>query len=424
MVASAIGNPLQVDSGTAGKSRLSVARVCIEIDITGTRKESIHICVDGEIFEQKVVYEVIPKYCSDCHHLGHLVSECYVNGNAPRSKPRAVPAMAGFQNSKGVQRNTTTKENSVPQPSPLSATVQEIGLVPNSNQFAVLEEGEVFASPPTVRDKGKSPTHISPILSPALLSEMSVGGAVEVLEGCLENPSITENSSSMRGCAFDDGSMDSANEAVDLVGFPQSANKAGCANADKVFDELPNRPLAKDLSISDGTVPIFEQHTSLLEDIGVFNLCCSPILFASTTGFVDDHLVHEHVLETDAMDPDTDTAQPSTESNPLKLKPLMELQPVCSINRQPSASGASPLRSRQQEEQFPNTSVPWLDDTSIATNSATEIEQVEQKKQALHKRSSSVLAKGLCLAKIDTTKTYQRSGRTRGQSKGSKQTPR
>ncbi|XP_073153664.1 uncharacterized protein [Henckelia pumila] len=61
-VANLVCKPLKLDELTSKSERLTLARICVE----------------------KVVYESIPKYCTDCGHVGHGREECFVNGNAPR----------------------------------------------------------------------------------------------------------------------------------------------------------------------------------------------------------------------------------------------------------------------------------------------------------------------------------------------------
>lgn len=83
-IASLIGNPLNLDDFTAFRSKLSCARVCVEIDLTKPRVDEIGLGIKGVEIVQKVIYENVPKYCSLCFHLGHAENECYTKGNAPR----------------------------------------------------------------------------------------------------------------------------------------------------------------------------------------------------------------------------------------------------------------------------------------------------------------------------------------------------
>lgn len=66
-----LGNPIQVDQSTADRSRLSFARLCIEIDITKTPPEEVVIEMGGNVIEVKVVWDKFPAYYSVCRHVGH-----------------------------------------------------------------------------------------------------------------------------------------------------------------------------------------------------------------------------------------------------------------------------------------------------------------------------------------------------------------
>ncbi|KAL0359382.1 UNVERIFIED_CONTAM: hypothetical protein Sangu_0787600 [Sesamum angustifolium] len=82
------GTPLQMDNYTFNKSKLSQARVCIEIDLLQPPMEEFDLQINGTVIRQKVVFEQIPPYCTLCKHVGHLNSACYSKGNAPKPAPR------------------------------------------------------------------------------------------------------------------------------------------------------------------------------------------------------------------------------------------------------------------------------------------------------------------------------------------------
>ncbi|KAL0297126.1 UNVERIFIED_CONTAM: hypothetical protein Sradi_6764700 [Sesamum radiatum] len=87
-VASMIGTPLQIDDFTFNDSKLSQARVGIEINLTKPLVEEFDLRINGITIRQKVEYEQVPKYCNLCKHVGHDNLECYSKGNAPRPPQR------------------------------------------------------------------------------------------------------------------------------------------------------------------------------------------------------------------------------------------------------------------------------------------------------------------------------------------------
>ncbi|KAL2248149.1 UNVERIFIED_CONTAM: hypothetical protein Sindi_2667200 [Sesamum indicum] len=88
-VANMIGTPLQIDDCTFSQSKLSKARIRIEIDLTKPVVEGFNLQINGVTIHQKVEYEQLPKYCNLCKHVGHDDLECYTMGNASRPPPRA-----------------------------------------------------------------------------------------------------------------------------------------------------------------------------------------------------------------------------------------------------------------------------------------------------------------------------------------------
>ncbi|KAL2243784.1 UNVERIFIED_CONTAM: hypothetical protein Sindi_0496400 [Sesamum indicum] len=88
-VANMIGTPLQIDDCTFNQSKLSKARIGIEIDLTKPLVEGFNIQINGVTIHQKVEYEQLPKYCNLCKHVGHDDLECYTMDNCPSPPPRA-----------------------------------------------------------------------------------------------------------------------------------------------------------------------------------------------------------------------------------------------------------------------------------------------------------------------------------------------
>ncbi|CAA0819635.1 Unknown protein [Striga hermonthica] len=83
-IASCIGNPIETDVATKNRSRLSVAWVCVEIDLRDELIKEIELDQVGKTTIQKVVFERVPPFCTLCKHVGHGAAERYTRGNKPR----------------------------------------------------------------------------------------------------------------------------------------------------------------------------------------------------------------------------------------------------------------------------------------------------------------------------------------------------
>ncbi|XP_058733321.1 uncharacterized protein LOC131604923 [Vicia villosa] len=74
-IGSAVGNPLFTDECTAGKLRVSYARMLVEVDVTQKLCEEISIKDhEGNMRQQKVEFEWRPQYCERCQKIGHVCS--------------------------------------------------------------------------------------------------------------------------------------------------------------------------------------------------------------------------------------------------------------------------------------------------------------------------------------------------------------
>ncbi|XP_070014503.1 uncharacterized protein [Nicotiana sylvestris] len=71
-IASGLSSSLYADECTSNASRISYARVLIEMDISKELPKSIKIQdPTGKDFEQLVEYDWVPKYCKKCLMVGH-----------------------------------------------------------------------------------------------------------------------------------------------------------------------------------------------------------------------------------------------------------------------------------------------------------------------------------------------------------------
>ncbi|XP_059294577.1 uncharacterized protein LOC132047566 [Lycium ferocissimum] len=80
---SPIDTPIAMDNATNGRTRPSMAKVRVEIDLTKPRINKLWIGAEDENcplrgFYQKIEYEAMPKYCTHCCLLGHAIEDCRV----------------------------------------------------------------------------------------------------------------------------------------------------------------------------------------------------------------------------------------------------------------------------------------------------------------------------------------------------------
>ncbi|KAL0904023.1 hypothetical protein M5K25_026093 [Dendrobium thyrsiflorum] len=108
-IASKVGIPLAVDSLTAKKTRLTFARVCVQVDSDATYPEEIPISLDGDIFGLKVQYEWKPSPCETCKSLVHSTSFCPLNN--PPTQPNPAAARGRSSSRKPRRRTPSQKPN-------------------------------------------------------------------------------------------------------------------------------------------------------------------------------------------------------------------------------------------------------------------------------------------------------------------------
>ncbi|XP_020687490.1 uncharacterized protein LOC110103218 [Dendrobium catenatum] len=90
-IASYIGIPLYVDSLTAKRTRLTFARVCVQVDKNSVLPDDIPLEIDGDDLVLKVVYDWKPSKCDGCGSIIHPYALCPSN---PSPKPSLPPKPA------------------------------------------------------------------------------------------------------------------------------------------------------------------------------------------------------------------------------------------------------------------------------------------------------------------------------------------
>ncbi|PKU76950.1 Uncharacterized protein MA16_Dca001556 [Dendrobium catenatum] len=75
-IASKIGIPIAVDALTAAKTRLTYARICIQVSTTSLFPDLVSVSIEGEILKLQIQYEWKPSPCDTCSSLAHTSSQC------------------------------------------------------------------------------------------------------------------------------------------------------------------------------------------------------------------------------------------------------------------------------------------------------------------------------------------------------------
>ncbi|XP_026452416.1 uncharacterized protein LOC113352872 [Papaver somniferum] len=80
MIASYHGNPLMMDTQTLNKTRMSYARICVEVDVNCEFLDSFTFTLGGkDTIEIKTNYSWKPPKCKECAVFGHVTTNCPKN---------------------------------------------------------------------------------------------------------------------------------------------------------------------------------------------------------------------------------------------------------------------------------------------------------------------------------------------------------
>ena len=76
-IASVVGNPLHLDTLTENQTKLSFARICIEVGIDCQFPKSVLLDLgNGDYSTIRIEYPWIPHCCSNCKSFGHNLAQC------------------------------------------------------------------------------------------------------------------------------------------------------------------------------------------------------------------------------------------------------------------------------------------------------------------------------------------------------------
>ncbi|CAI9105921.1 OLC1v1004954C1 [Oldenlandia corymbosa var. corymbosa] len=92
-MATALGQPLKVDTPTLNMTCPSVARFCVEVDLTRDLLKSARIGKKGHKHEQIFTFEHVPSYCVKCSKIGHKDFDCRMGKPLPQNN-KVEPSVA------------------------------------------------------------------------------------------------------------------------------------------------------------------------------------------------------------------------------------------------------------------------------------------------------------------------------------------
>ena len=78
-IASVVGNPLHLDSLTENQSKLSFARICVEVGVECEFPKSVLLDMgNGKYSTIRIEYPWAPHCCTNCKLFGHNLVNCHV----------------------------------------------------------------------------------------------------------------------------------------------------------------------------------------------------------------------------------------------------------------------------------------------------------------------------------------------------------
>ncbi|XP_020251160.1 uncharacterized protein LOC109828610 [Asparagus officinalis] len=164
-ITSVIGRPITTDKLTANRQRLAYARVLLEVKMPAPLPDQILIQgPNGKQYNQKVIYELKPRWCDYCKQVGHDSKVCRrhsvtqkwipkINLNHPvtnagnlnkqdNSCPHDQTMLGNFEKEKQVM-----VDENLPQSSPVShCSVHDVHLKESSTNYKAYEF--LFSSDP------------------------------------------------------------------------------------------------------------------------------------------------------------------------------------------------------------------------------------------------------------------------------------
>lgn len=131
-LASVIGKPIHCNGPTTNMTRLSYARVLIEVDLLRDLPSSVNVVLpNGSPLAQQVMYESLPRFCKQCYVLGHTVSTFH-KGLKRKKRPQDIHDDSG---SPSAETEAVEKEHMYSQGLPIDTPVDPMSTEAATSEF-------------------------------------------------------------------------------------------------------------------------------------------------------------------------------------------------------------------------------------------------------------------------------------------------
>lgn len=150
----AIGLPIKLDIATSQGLRPSVARVCVELDVSQDLPQKLYLQAKGRLILQNIVYEDLPLFCKDCRRLGHASGNCSSTTAFPIPPPPPPPPISR----PAKTRWTPVKRKSTAPPPAQDGAVEDTLMDPPSSEDIPVYDNAQQPSEPGVASAPTIPT--------------------------------------------------------------------------------------------------------------------------------------------------------------------------------------------------------------------------------------------------------------------------
>ncbi|XP_026458596.1 uncharacterized protein LOC113359132 [Papaver somniferum] len=171
-----IGNPIKVDEDTLKYSSGYAAKVLVELDLVKPISNKLWIIIKFGIFSQGIVLNKLPKFCSNCKIVGHLLSECRFK-KTPNMEHRTDSSARSSENLTASPQVNKIQEPFDIFPPPIVPDIggpqSENEILITNERFNSLQDDEMILEDNSVERKTQD------ILTPTKILQMVLDNSIE-----------------------------------------------------------------------------------------------------------------------------------------------------------------------------------------------------------------------------------------------------